>query len=43
MRLLGYQVVDMIVDHTQTLRDKPVTRTGERRTLAAMVDEAPPE
>ena len=43
MRRLGYQVVDMLVEHAAGVRDKPVTRGKERMTLERMLHEAPPE
>ena len=43
MRHLGYQIVDMLVEHFSTVQDKPVTRTKDRATLALMLDEPPPE
>jgi len=43
MRDLGYKVVDMLVEHISDLRDKPVTRTKDRATLARMLHERPPD
>ncbi len=43
MRDLGYQVVDMIVEHTRDLRQKSVTRSRDRATLAALLHEPPPQ
>ncbi len=43
MRNLGYRVVDMIVEHYETLRDKPVTRVADRPTLELLLREPIPE
>ncbi|MGH8603198.1 MAG: hypothetical protein ACREXR_10625 [Gammaproteobacteria bacterium] len=43
MRRLGYRVVDMIVQHYETLRDKPVTRVVDRSTLERLLREPIPE
>lgn len=43
MRKLGYRVVDMIVQHYETLRDKPVTRVVDRSTLERLLREPIPE
>jgi len=37
---LGYKVVDMIVDHFVTLRDKPATRTASRSRMEREVKES---
>ena len=42
MRRLGYQVVDMLVEHVSNVRDKPVTRAKDHATLARMLHEPPP-
>ncbi|MFW9993163.1 MAG: pyridoxal phosphate-dependent decarboxylase family protein [Candidatus Odinarchaeota archaeon] len=43
MRILGYRVVDMLVDHFENLRDKPVTRKGNRAALERQLRESIPE
>jgi glutamate/tyrosine decarboxylase-like PLP-dependent enzyme len=43
MQALGYSVVDTLVEHFETLRQKPPTRTGERPDLEGRLREAPPE
>jgi glutamate/tyrosine decarboxylase-like PLP-dependent enzyme len=43
MRRLGYQVVDMLVEHFATMRDKPVTRTLDAAQIAALLDGDLPE
>ncbi len=43
MRRLGYQVVDMLVEHLATLRDKPVTRTLTSEQAAALIGGELPE
>lgn len=42
MRRVGYQVVDMLVEHMANVREKPVTRNKDRATLARMLHEPPP-
>ncbi|MEM7538228.1 MAG: aminotransferase class I/II-fold pyridoxal phosphate-dependent enzyme [Chloroflexota bacterium] len=42
MRAIGYQIIDMIVDHHTTLPDKPVTRTGTRAELEPLLREPLP-
>jgi aromatic-L-amino-acid decarboxylase len=43
MRRLGYRVVDMLVDHFETLPDKKVTRKGNRPDLERVFVEAMPD
>ena len=43
MRELGYQVVDMLVAHFETLSDKPVTRKGTREDMERVFAEPIPE
>jgi aromatic-L-amino-acid/L-tryptophan decarboxylase len=43
MRTLGYRVVDILVEHFEQLRDKPVTRKSDRLTLEKQLREALPE
>jgi len=43
MRALGYRVVDAIVEHFTTLRDKPPSRCGRRADLEALLREPAPE
>jgi aromatic-L-amino-acid decarboxylase len=43
MRVLGYKVVDLIVEHLETLAEKPVTRRSERSSLEAILREPCPE
>src|SRR6266581_5662159 len=42
MRTLGYRVVDILVEHFEHLRDKPVTRKADRPTLEKQLREALP-
>ncbi len=42
MRRLGYQVVDMLVEHIANVHEKPVTRNKDRATLARLLHEPPP-
>jgi aromatic-L-amino-acid decarboxylase len=42
MRAMGYRVVDMIVEHLETLNDKPLTRRSDRATLEARLRVPPP-
>ena len=43
MQALGYSVVDTLIEHFETLRQKPPTRKGERPDLEGRLREAPPE
>lgn len=43
MRALGYRVVDILIEHFEHLRDKPVTRKADRPTLEKQLHEAIPE
>ena len=43
MRRLGYQVIDMLVDHFTTLPDKPVTRKGTRTQMESVFSEPMPD
>ena len=43
MRSLGYRVVDSLVAHYGSLREKPVSQIKSRETLEAILDEPPPE
>ncbi|MFN2383729.1 MAG: aspartate aminotransferase family protein [Gemmatimonadota bacterium] len=43
MRALGYRAVDLVVDHLTALPDLPVGRRTDPATLAALLDEPPPE
>jgi aromatic-L-amino-acid decarboxylase len=43
MRALGYQVIDVLVEHFEGLPGKPVTRKADRPTLKARLREALPE
>lgn len=43
MRTLGYRVIDVLVEHFTTLRDKPVTRKGDRATMEARLREGIPQ
>jgi aromatic-L-amino-acid decarboxylase len=43
MRRLGYQVVDMLVEHFAGMRDKPVTRTLANDDITALLDGELPE
>jgi len=42
MRTLGYQVIDLLVDHFDTVRDQPVTSHAQRRDLEQLLREPPP-
>jgi glutamate/tyrosine decarboxylase-like PLP-dependent enzyme len=42
MRAMGYRVVDMIVAHLESLRDKPFTRRADRAALEALLWVPPP-
>ncbi len=41
--MLGYRVIDVIVDHFEEVADKPVTRTGSRSHLERLLREPVPE
>jgi aromatic-L-amino-acid decarboxylase len=43
MRALGYRVVDMLVEHFENLREKPVTRKAGRAALEERLREPLPE
>jgi glutamate/tyrosine decarboxylase-like PLP-dependent enzyme len=43
MRALGYRVVDLLVEHFTTLRQRPVTRHTPRSLLEPRLAEPPPE
>jgi glutamate/tyrosine decarboxylase-like PLP-dependent enzyme len=43
MRELGRTIVEMMIEHFATLRDKPASVIGSRRELAALLDGPPPE
>ena len=43
MRRLGYQVIDVLVDHFSTLPQKPVTRKGSRQEMERIFAEPIPE
>lgn len=43
MRALGYRVVDLIVEHVETLPGKPVTQRSDRASLEAILREPCPE
>ena len=43
MRALGYRIVDSLVTHYETLREKPVSQIETRETLDGMFCEPPPE
>ena len=43
MRALGYRVVDMLIEHFETLPAKPVTRRADRATLEMRLRESLPE
>jgi aromatic-L-amino-acid/L-tryptophan decarboxylase len=43
MRKLGYRIIEMIIEHFERLRDKPVTRVADRRQLEQRLREAIPE
>jgi len=42
MKTLGYQVIDLLVEHFDHLRDQPVTRKSDRPTLEKQLREALP-
>ena len=43
MRALGYRVVDILVEHFETLPQKPVTRKADRASMEARLREDLPE
>ncbi|MGH8549379.1 MAG: pyridoxal phosphate-dependent decarboxylase family protein [Methylococcales bacterium] len=43
MRALGYRVIDLIIDHFESLRDQPVTRFAHRSFLEQRLREPIPE
>ncbi len=43
MRRMGYEVIDLLVDHFQQLADKPATRHVDRQTLKSTLLNVPPE
>src|SRR5262245_54000954 len=43
MRSLGYQVIDLLIEHFETLRDKPVTSNLRRAELEARLREPMPQ
>src|SRR3954447_16040990 len=43
MRAMGYQVVDLLVEHVATLRDRPVTAMADHHLLEARLREPVPE
>lgn len=43
MRAFGYQVIDLLVEHFESLRDKPVTRMAGRAVLEERLREPLPE
>jgi glutamate/tyrosine decarboxylase-like PLP-dependent enzyme len=43
MRALGYRVIDMLVEHFETLPEKPVTRKADRANMEARLREELPE
>lgn len=43
MRDFGYRIVDMLVDHFETLPDKPVTGPADRQTMERLLREPIPE
>jgi aromatic-L-amino-acid/L-tryptophan decarboxylase len=43
MRALGHKVVDMIVDHIESLPEKPATRTSDRETMEKLLREPLPQ
>jgi aromatic-L-amino-acid/L-tryptophan decarboxylase len=42
MRRFGYQVIDVLVDHFDSLKDQPIGRKVDRLTLMATLDEPAP-
>lgn len=43
MRALGHRVVDLLVEHWETLRDQPPGRCTDRATLERLLRETPPD
>lgn len=43
MRTLGYQVIDLLIEHIDHLREQPVTRKSDRPVLEKRLREALPE
>ncbi|HKF36082.1 MAG TPA: pyridoxal-dependent decarboxylase, partial [Ktedonobacteraceae bacterium] len=43
MRTLGYQVIDLLIEHIDQLREQPVTRKSDRPVLEKRLREALPE
>ena len=43
MRVLGYRVVDLVVDHLARIREEPAARRGSRADLEALLREPVPE
>jgi glutamate/tyrosine decarboxylase-like PLP-dependent enzyme len=43
MKRLGYQVIDMLVNHMVKLKDKPVSRHASRKKMEALLKEPLPE
>jgi glutamate/tyrosine decarboxylase-like PLP-dependent enzyme len=43
MRALGGMIVEAMIDHFATLRDRPANAVGSRRALASLIDTPPPE
>ena len=43
MRKLGYQVIDTLVAHFETLSEQPVSNTATPETMRRLLDEPAPE
>lgn len=43
MRSLGYKIIDIIVDHLDTLKDKPVSRMGKRAEMESLFNDPVPQ
>src|SRR5688572_30455838 len=43
MKRLGYQVIDMVVNHLGKLKDKPVTTMASRKKMEVLLAEPLPE
>lgn len=43
MRALGYQVIDLIVEHFETLREQPVVRPADRPTMESRLRHPAPQ
>jgi aromatic-L-amino-acid/L-tryptophan decarboxylase len=43
MRRFGYRVIDLLVDHFKNLSDQPVGAKLDPKSIAALLDEQPPE